>query len=289
MKQHKPVMVEKVIEFLKVQPDRLYIDATCGTGHHTRAILEYTKGRCKVICIDKDERAITRAKEYLADFSQKVIFVNDGFENLARIMKDTETKKADGILFDLGFSYEQISDSEAGFAFSTDGPLDMRYDRNSSISAYDVVNKFPFESIKRIFSEFGEIKDAEKIARLICERRKTKPFETTREFADFISQNRKHKKNIHPATQIFQAIRIYVNNELENIKKGLEAATKVLFSGARLVVISYHSLEDRLVKNFMRFSPYLKVITKKVVVPDKIEKKINPCSRSAKMRVAEFL
>ncbi|MCM8759615.1 MAG: 16S rRNA (cytosine(1402)-N(4))-methyltransferase RsmH [Candidatus Omnitrophica bacterium] len=289
MKTHQPVMVEKVIEFLNVRATGVYIDATCGTGHHSRAILEATGGNCTMICIDKDFRAIQRAKEYLSEFSTRVIFVNDGFENIEKIVRNIGIKKADGILFDLGFSSEQISSSQAGFGFKQNGPLDMRYDKNLPVSAWDVINRFSKKEIARILEDFGEVKDAEKLATLICTERKNKPFETTREFADFIARHRKSRKKVHPATQIFQAIRMYVNNEIENLKAGLEGAVNVLISGARIVVITYHSIEDRIVKRFMKTNKNVRLITKKVIVPDEIEKAVNLSSRSAKMRVAEVV
>ncbi|MCX7706277.1 MAG: 16S rRNA (cytosine(1402)-N(4))-methyltransferase RsmH [bacterium] len=286
---HQPVMVEKVVEFLNVQPDCVYIDATCGTGNHTRAIIEAADGNCKMVCIDKDPRAIERAKEYLRDFSDRIIFINDGFENIEKIFRDAGLDRAHGILFDLGFSFEQISSGEAGFGFKQDGPLDMRFNKNSLITAYDVINRFPKNEIEKIFEEFGEIKDAKKLAHLICMERKNKPFETTREFADFITKHRKSKKTIHPATQVFQAIRIFVNNEIENLKMGLAGAVNVLASGARIVVISYHSIEDRIVKKFMKTNERIKMVTKKVIVPDNLEVVINPRARSAKMRVGEVI
>lgn len=286
---HQPVMVEKVIEFLVIKPDGIYIDATCGTGNHSRAIIEATNGNCTMICIDKDYRAIQRAKEHLSEYLNRVIFVNDGFENIQRIVCDLGINKAHGILFDLGFSYEQISSSEAGFGFRQNGPLDMRFDKSSTLSAYDVINRFSKNELRKILEEFGEIKDAEKLATFICNERKNKPFETTREFADFIAKHRKSRKTIHPATQVFQAIRIYVNNEIENIKAGLEGAVNILVSGARMVVISYHSIEDRVVKRFMKMNGRLKILTKKVLVSDKFEMAINLSARSAKMRVAEVI
>ncbi|MCM8822778.1 MAG: 16S rRNA (cytosine(1402)-N(4))-methyltransferase RsmH [Candidatus Omnitrophica bacterium] len=289
MKEHRPVLVDKVIEFLNVRPGCIYIDATCGAGHHSRSILEFAGGNCTVVCIDKDPRAVARAKKYLADFSDRTIFINDGFENIKKILQDLKIEKASGILFDLGFSFEQISDPDAGFGFRQSGPLDMRFDTKSSITARDVINRFSKESIKNILRGFGEIRDAERIARNICSERKIKPFETTRELADFIARRRKHNRGIHPATQVFQAIRIYVNRELENLEAGLEGAVKILAPGARIVVISYHSLEDRIVKNFMRTNSRIKMITKKVIVPDEMERMVNPSARSAKMRAGEVL
>ncbi|MCM8764690.1 MAG: 16S rRNA (cytosine(1402)-N(4))-methyltransferase RsmH [Candidatus Omnitrophica bacterium] len=289
MKEHRPVLVDKVIEFLNVRPGRVYIDATCGTGHHSRSILEFAGGNCTMICIDKDPRAIARAKKYLADFSDRTIFINDGFENIEKILQNIKIEKASGILFDLGFSFEQISDPDAGFGFRQSGLLDMRFDTRTSITAKDVINTFPRESIENILREFGEIRDAERIARDICSERKIRPFETTRELADFIARRRKYNRGIHPATQVFQALRIYINRELENLKAGLEGAVKILASGARIVVISYHSLEDRIVKNFMKTNSRIRMITKKVITPDELEKAVNFSARSAKMRVGEVL
>ncbi|HOL50311.1 MAG TPA: 16S rRNA (cytosine(1402)-N(4))-methyltransferase RsmH, partial [bacterium] len=271
---HQPVMVGKVLFFLNVRPGCVYIDATCGTGHHARAILEKAKCECRVLCVDKDHRAIERAKEYLREFLDRVIFVRDGFENIQEIIKRLNIDKISGILFDLGFSSEQISDPGMGLGFRQDALLDMRFDQSSPVSAYDVVNKWPEKNLEEIFRLYGEMRDAKRIARLICKERKIKPFETTRHLADFIARYRRTRKSIHPATQVFQAIRICVNNELENLKAGLEGSLKLLAPGARIVVISYHSLEDRIVKNFMRTKEQLKVLTKKPVVPDEMEKSI---------------
>jgi len=282
-------MVEKVLFFLNVKPGCLYIDATCGTGHHSRAILEKTEGKCIVLCMDKDYRAIVRARRYLREFLDSIIFVRDGFENIEKIISILNINEVSGILFDLGFSTEQISDPEVGLGFRQDSILDMRFDQSSSITAYDVVNKWSEKDLEEIFRNYGEMKDAKKIARLICKERKTSLFETTRQLADFIARCRRTKKTIHPATQVFQAIRICVNNELEHLKAGLEGSLKILGTGARIVVISYHSLEDRIVKNFMRTKEQLKVLTKKPVVPDEIEKSINKSARSAKLRAAEVL
>lgn len=283
------MMLDRVIEYLNPQPGCVYVDATCGTGHYSYAIMEKTSGNCTVVCIDKDPRAIMRAKQYLKEFSESVIFVRDGFENLLEILKNFKINTISGILFDLGFSYEQISDPDAGFGFRQNGPLDMRFNPELGISAADVINNFSISQLSEIFKEYGELNNSTKITRLICEERKKKRFETTKQLADFIAECNPLRKGIHPATRIFQAIRIYVNNELENLKVGLGAAVKVLTSGGRIVVISYHSLEDRIVKNFMRKAHNLKILLKKPAVPDEHEKEINPSSRSAKMRVAEMI
>jgi len=283
-------MLNWVIRYLDPKTGAVYIDATCGTGHYSYAILEKTSGGCTMICIDKDPRAIARAGRYLEKFSNNVIFVRDGFENLLEIVKNLNiNNKPLGILFDLGFSREQILDQSAGFGFHRDGPLDMRFNPQAGISARDVINTFSANELAHIFSRYGEVRNPIKIARLICDERKKKKFETTREFADFIASHFHERGNIHPATKIFQAIRIYVNNELENLSAGLKAALKVLPSGGRIIVISYHSLEDRIVKIFMKTTPNVKMLLKKPIVPAADEKKNNPSARSAKMRVAEVI
>jgi 16S rRNA (cytosine1402-N4)-methyltransferase len=282
-------MVDKVIEYLNPQPGCIYIDATCGTGHYSRVILEKTSGKCKIVCIDKDPRAIMRAKEYLKEFSENIVFIRDGFENLLGIMRKLKINAPSGILFDLGFSCEQISDSSAGFGFRQDGPLDMRFNPESGISAMDVINKFSALELAEIFRKYGELNNSLRIARLICEERKRRKFETTRQLSDFIAAHYSSRKNIHPATKIFQAIRIYVNDELENLFKGLNSAAEILAEGGRIIVISYHSLEDRIVKKFMKETPNIRALLKKPIVPDEYEKRSNPSSRSAKMRVAEVI
>ncbi len=282
-------MVDDVIKYLNPQPGHIYIDATCGTGNHSYFILRKTSGRCTLICIDKDPRAIMRARSYLKEFSENVIFVRDGFENILEIVKNLKIDIPSGILFDLGFSYEQISNGSAGFGFRQDGPLDMRFDPETGISARDVVNNFSVDKLAELLKKYGELKNSLRIARLICEERKRRKFETTRHLSDFIATCGISGKGIHPATRVFQAIRIYVNNELENLSAGLNSAAKILMQGGRIVVISYHSLEDRIVKNFMRKTHNLKILTKKPIVPDEYEKKTNPSSRSAKMRAAEVI
>jgi len=282
---HYPVMKEKVIEYLNLKEGGIYIDATCGWGGHSRAILE----KCKDIflfCVDKDKEAIEMIKENLKEFSNfKVIY--GGFENLKQIIGKEYIGKIDGILFDLGFSLNQVKDSKRGFSFQEEGPLDMRYDTTQKLTSWEIINQWGRKNLIWIFKNYGEIKRPEKIVDKILERRKRKKFETTREFADFISRNYREKPGIHPATKFFMALRITVNDELASLEKGLKEGEELLKKGGRFVIITFHSLEDRIVKRFFKNSPSLKVLTKKPVLPEKEEVELNKQSRSAKLRAAE--
>jgi len=283
--EHYPVMKEKVLEFLKIKEGGIYIDATAGYGGHTRFILENSKN-IFVYCIDKDENAIENLKENLADFSNFKA-IKSGFENLKEVMEKEKIKEVDGILFDLGFSIHQVKNAERGFSFSMDGPIDMRYDRSQRLTASEILNKWSGRNLVFIFREYGEIKSPEKIVRKIIERRKRKRFESTKDFADFISSIYREKRGIHPATKFFMALRIATNNELLNLKEGLEQASELVKNGGRIVVITFHSLEDRIVKRFFKNRDDFEIITKKVIKPDYEEVRINPESRSAKLRAVE--
>ncbi len=283
--EHIPVLKEEVLKWINLKENGIYVDCTTGSGGHSKYLLS-SGINIFLICIDKDEKMIEIAKENLKDFKNFKL-IKGGFENLEEILKNENIKKVDGVLFDLGFSKLQVKDSERGFSFQIDGVLDMRYDRNSHLTAYDIVNSWSRENLIYIFKNYGEIKNCERIVNEIIERRKKKKFERTKEFADFIVQNFKERRKIHPATRFFLALRIAVNDELNCLKKGLESALKVLKNGGRILVISFNSLEDRIVKKFFKEKGQIKVLTKKPITPDKNEIKENPLSRSAKLRVGE--
>ncbi|MGC8976295.1 MAG: 16S rRNA (cytosine(1402)-N(4))-methyltransferase RsmH [Candidatus Ratteibacteria bacterium] len=283
--EHIPVLKEEVLKWINLKENGIYVDCTTGSGGHSKYLLS-SGINIFLICIDKDEKMIEIAKENLKDFKNFKL-IKGGFENLEEILKNENIKKVDGVLFDLGFSKLQVKDSERGFSFQIDGVLDMRYDRNSHLTAYDIVNSWSRENLIYIFKNYGEIKNCERIVNEIIERRKKKKFERTKEFADFIVQNFKEKRKIHPATRFFLALRIAVNDELNCLKKGLESALKVLKNGGRVLVISFNSLEDRIVKKFFKEKGQIKILTKKPITPDKNEIKENPLSRSAKLRVGE--
>lgn len=295
---HIPVLTNQVIAFLDPQPGKVFIDCTLGTGGHTKAILEKLVGQGAVYGIDSDNRNLDLARKRLTNYSN-VHFIRDNFENLESLGGEILKKETriDGILFDLGLSSLHVEEAERGFSFQREGPLDMRFDSRQEITASEIVNTYPLEKLIHIFQTYGEEKFSYRIARKIVESRKLKRFTTTSELTDAIkhifSKGRKNfyfKRN--PATRIFQALRIAANREIEVLHKGLEGAIKVLSKGGRIVVISYHSLEDRIVKNFFRDSKkaeILKIFTKKPIQPEGEEVQANPRSRSAKLRAAEKL
>jgi len=283
--EHYPVLKEKVLEYMKIEEGGIYVDATCGYGGHSRFILENSKN-ITLIGIDKDTEAVKRCGEILKEY-KNFKAVCGGFENLKEILTDLGIEKVNGILFDLGFSLNQVKDPERGFGIYSEGPLDMRYDRNSSLTAAEILNRWSRTDLIRIFKDYGEIKRCERIVEKIVERRKRKKFSTTREFADFISGILQKRGKIHPATKFFLALRIAVNNELEVLKRGLSDAVEVLKSGGRILVISFNSLEDRIVKRFFKNRKGIRVITKKPIIPSEEEILKNPASRSAKLRVGE--
>ncbi len=283
--EHYPVLHQQVLQYLNLKKEGVYIDATCGRGGHSRYILEAEPG-IFLYGIDKDAEAIKEISENLSEFSNFKA-INCGFENIDKVLYEEKISQVDGILFDIGFSTNQIKNSERGFSFQIEGPLDMRYDRNNPLTAWEIINKWDRDNLLWIFQKYGEIKHARKLADAVIQQRKKKNFQTTLELADFISRYYGYRGKIHPATKVFMSLRIAVNNELQVLTEGLKKASDVLSKKGRLVVISFHSLEDRLVKKFLKENPEMVVLTKKPVVADDKELEINPESRSAKMRVAE--
>ena len=286
---HTPVLVAEVVRFLNVNQDGIYVDCTLGAGGHTLAILKRC-GRCRVIGLDVDPDALTIAKERLSVYerSGRVKILRESYVNIASILRSEGIEEVDGLLADLGVSSMHLDNPSRGFSFREEGPLDMRMDPSADKTAYEVVNFYREEDLARIIREYGEERFARRIAREIV---RSRPVKTTKELVEAISKaippSEKRKRRRHFATKTFQAIRIEVNNELENIKTFLNQAEDVLKIGGRVAVISFHSLEDRIVKNHFRNSERLKVITKKPVTPTEEERRINPRSRSAKLRVAE--
>lgn len=285
LNEHYSVLKEEVFNFINLKENGIYVDCTTGPGGHSKYLLSKNEN-IFLICIDKDEKMIEIARENLKEFKNFKL-IKGGFENLKEILEKENMNQVDGIIFDLGFSRLHVKDSERGFSFQLNGPLDMRYDRNSSLTAYEILNYWERKDLVYIFKNYGEIKNCERIVDKIIERRKIKKFQTTREFADFITSNFRERKKIHPATRFFLALRIAVNDEINCLKKGLKEALDVLKKGGRILVISFNSIEDRIVKNFFKESEEIKVITKKPVRPSKKEIEENPLSRSAKLRVGE--
>lgn len=280
---HIPVMVNEVLEHLITNPDGIYVDATLGCGGHSKEILKSLKGGL-LIGMDCDAESVKIAEDNLKEFGNKII-VHASYTSLGSILKKKNIGSVDGVLFDLGVSMYQLLNPERGFSFQKNGFLDMRFDRNTSLRAYDVVNRFSARELEKIFREFGEEEKSKVIAKKIVDRRRKKEISTTTELSNLI-QSVKKRKRIHPATKVFQALRIFVNNELENLKNGLFEAYNCLKNGGRIVVISYHSLEDRIVKQFFKSNP-LRILTKKPLRPNRDEVLGNPSARSAKLRAAE--
>ena len=282
---HIPVLKEKVLEFLCVRENGIYVDGTCGGGGHSRYILEENDS-VRLIGIDKDKKAVQDTAGKLECFDNFRI-VHGGFENLKELLNDLNVTEIDGILLDLGFSTNQIESQDRGFSFVSEGPLDMRYDTGNDVTAGEILNNWSRTDLIWIFQQYGEINRPERIVGRILERRKRKKFETTTDFSTFICRFRKKRGKIHPATLFFQALRIAVNSELSALKNALSQAEEILKPSGRLLIISFHSLEDRIVKKFFANSKELKIVTKKPIVPDAAEIRRNPKSRSAKLRVAE--
>jgi 16S rRNA (cytosine1402-N4)-methyltransferase len=302
---HKPVLLNEVVEALHPQPGKRYVDCTLGTGGHAAAILTKILPGGQLLGMDADPKAIEIAKDRLFDYVENTILVNDNFLSLETICREKNFLPVQGILFDLGLSSTQLEDSERGFSFQQYGPLDMRFDPTQQFIAADIVNTFPEERIGEIIKTYGEERYSKQIARNIVDSR---PINNTLQLVDAIQKaTGGYRSKIHPATRTFMALRIFVNHELENLSSALKQTINCLAHTGRLVVISYHSLEDRIVKQFMLMESKgclcpstipvcqcghvasLKIITRKVITPSLAETKSNPRSRSAKLRVAERL
>lgn len=292
---HKSVLSNEALEFLNIKQGALFIDATFGSGGHTKKILE--KG-ARVLGIDVDPQAIkTGAREFsiplkeqkgnLASESENLILVQGNFANLEEIANKFGVRETSGILFDLGISSVQLEEGKKGLSFLIDEPLDMRLDSNLEVRASDLINGLNQGELYELFSKFGEEPASRRISRAIVKSRVEKKIETSRQLSELIERTSPRRKKIHPATRVFQALRIAVNDELNNLEKGLEQAVALLEKNGRIVVISFHSLEDRIVKNFFKEKSGLNVVTKKPLVPGKEELLENKRARSAKLRVAE--
>ncbi len=296
---HIPVLLNEAIDALRVETGGRYIDCTVGEGGHASAVLE-RGGR--VLGIDIDPQAIEVARARLLPYGKLAILINKSFDALDQICSSLGFRPVRGILFDLGMSSFQLSNTKRGFSFQYDAPLDMRFSPTQELTAATIVNTFPEEEIASIIERYGEERRSTEIARSIVQNR---PFSTTRQLATVVARAVGLQRKIHPATKTFQALRIAVNQELERLKAALKQAVNILEVGGRLVVISFHSLEDRLVKKFLRresqdcvcppqtpacicgHQAILQLITKRVITPSPTEVLANPRSRSAKMRVAE--
>jgi len=285
---HLPVMVKEVIKVLNPIPGGTYVDATIGPGGHSEVILELIGTRGKLIGIDRDNEALRAAQKRLSD--KRVILKKGNFSDMEKLLGEDGITEVDGILFDLGLSMIQLKDPDRGLSFTSDKRLDMRMDKDQDLSAWDVVNRYSEKELGKILREFGEERLSRKISGAIVRERRRGPIETCSELSEIVERVYGRRGRFHPATKTFQALRIWVNKELDELQKGLVCSVKILKRGGRLCVISYHSLEDRIVKHFIvRGSKEgsLKVLTRKPMTPGSEEIRSNPSSRSAKLRAAE--
>lgn len=287
---HIPVMVEEVIQLLNLKEDGIYVDATLGCGGHSVEIFMRLGSMGRLIGLDRDERAIECAKEVISD--ERVILKKSKFSQIKEILYEIGIEKIDGILFDLGVSMLQLKDLSRGFSFHSDEMLDMRMDQSTTLTAWDVVNKYPEYRLIQIFKDYGDEPFARKIAREIVRQRQKRTIDTCKELADLVKRIIPRKVKIHPATQVFQAIRIEVNREIDELREGLINSIDILKKGGRICIISYHSGEDRVVKNFFKeeeIKGKILIITKKPIVPSLEEIAKNPSARSARLRGGEKL
>ncbi len=290
---HYPVMYREVLEALSLNDKKLVVDCTVGIGSHAIKLLQAMPKGSRLIGVDRDKDSLDIARKRLESFKGRFTLVQGDFLSLDKILNNLGIEGVDACLFDLGISTYQLSNPERGFSFLKEGPLDMRMDRNSFLSAQDLVNNLSETELANIFHKFGEERFYKKIAYSIIEARKKEPILTTGQLTRIIVEvlpSRAHYYKIHPATRIFQALRIAVNRELESLKVGLNRAISFLNSGGRIGVISFHSLEDRIAKHtFKNYSRegILKLINKKPYIPSAEEIEENSASRSAKLRVAQ--
>ncbi len=289
---HKPVLLEEVITFLSPYQGEIIVDATVGEGGHSEAILVRVKPKL-LVALDTDIEILQQARMRLSNYPN-VKFILGDFSQLSSLLKKEGINEVSAVLMDLGISSFHLEDPERGFSFLKNGPLDMRLDRiGNKLTAYEIVNSFSEKRLYEIIREYGEERWAKKIARAIVERRTQAKIKSTKELADLVASTipkRFWPKKIHPATRTFQAIRIAVNKELDSLKAGLKEAINVIKPGGRLIVISFHSLEDRIVKHLYKSfekKKYGRILTKKPIVASSHEIKDNPRARSAKLRVFE--
>ncbi|MDP2685526.1 MAG: 16S rRNA (cytosine(1402)-N(4))-methyltransferase RsmH [bacterium] len=314
--QHIPVLLNEVIENLQPQANQNFIDCTLGGGGHSQAILNKTSPNGKLLAIDLNEETFIEARKNLNKYKDRIIFSRENFSKLKQIYNEQfSLYKIDGILLDLGFSSLELEDKDRGFSFQIDGPLDMRYDKRQSLTAEEIVNTWSFDNLKKVIQEYGQERLAQNITKKIIKSRLNQKITKTKILVEAILLAFRDKLNtnkeipwiggIHPATRTFQALRIAVNDEINNLKKVLPQAIDLLEPGARLAVISFHSLEDKIVKNYFRtesrdclcppeavicicgHQAKIKLITKKPIKPTEEEIKTNPRARSAVLRVVE--
>jgi 16S rRNA (cytosine1402-N4)-methyltransferase len=303
-------MLEESIDALNIKPEGIYVDATLGGGGHSYRICEKLGSNGKLIGIDQDVNAIAASTERLKDYKEKIILVNDNFKNIKEILQRLNILSVDGVVADLGVSSHQLDEGERGFSYQQDAALDMRMDRKNPLSAYNIINEYSEEELTNIIFSYGEEKWARRIAKFIVQRRETAPISTTGELVDVIKKAipaAARRDGPHPAKRTFQAIRIAVNNELGILESAIMDFADILKPGGRMAIITFHSLEDRIVKQtFSRLSskcecppqfpvcvcgkkPVTKIVVRKPIVPSEQELTVNPRARSAKLRVVEKL
>lgn len=306
---HVSVMAQECMDALDPARGGIYVDCTAGGGGHSLEIAKRLPEGSRLICLDRDDNAIAACTARVKDYADKVTIVKSNFRNIASALDMIGIEKIDGVMWDLGVSSHQLDEGDRGFSYSKEAPLDMRMDQTEGKSAYDVVNYYSEEELKRIIRDYGEEKFAARIAQFICKRRDIEPIKTTTELADIISSaipaQKRMKESQHPARRTFQAIRIEVNGELDAIEPSINAAVERLNPGGRLAVITFHSLEDRITKETFRTlstgctcppefpvcvcggKPKINLLSRKPILPSDEELNINPRSRSAKLRIAE--
>jgi len=307
--EHTSVMPQEVHEHQNLKPGNICVDCTLGGAGHALATIEAILPEGVLIGIDQDLDAINHAKKILHPFKENALLFHSNFSDLPTILNSNGIKGVNSILLDLGFSLNQLKNGNRGFSFNKNEPLDMRMDIRNDLTAFEIVNSFPESELITIFFKFGEEKFSRRIAKKIVETRKTTPIHTSLKLAQIILEvipaKYKFKQRIHPATRVFQAIRIAVNRELDQLEKFMQIVPSLLLKGGRLCIISFHSLEDRIVKHALRkfengctcpkdlpiclcgFVPQMKSVFKKPLVPTKKEIEFNPMARSAKLRVAQ--
>ncbi|QGG47845.1 16S rRNA (cytosine(1402)-N(4))-methyltransferase RsmH [Heliorestis convoluta] len=309
--QHVPVLLQEALDFLHLQEEGIYVDGTVGGAGHSKAILQALQGRGRLIGLDQDEEALEAARARLSEFASQVRLISSNFRHLRKVIEELGLQGSiNGILLDIGVSSYQLDVAERGFSYRFDGPLDMRMNREAALTAAMILNDYEEEELTRVFWKYGEERWSKRIAKKIVDRRKDKPFETTDELVEIVRQAipaAARQEGGHPAKRVFQALRIEVNDELGALQEGLQGALDVLAPGGRLVVITFHSLEDRMVKQFFAEQAQrctcppglpicacdrkalLKVLTKKPVEASEEELAQNKRAQSAKLRAAQKL
>lgn len=310
MFQHEPVLLQEVVTGLNIKPNGTYVDCTLGGAGHSERIARSLSGKGRLLGLDQDDAALQAARERLANIPCRIDLVKRNFRQLASVLDELQIEKVDGVLFDIGVSSYQLDKAERGFSYNREAPLDMRMDAANPLSAHDIINEWETGEIARILWKYGEEKFSRKIALAITKKREKKPIETTTELADIVKNAipaAARRRGPHPAKRTFQAIRIAVNDELGALEAGLHAAVSRTTTGGRICVITFHSLEDRIVKELFREQSQgctcppdfpvcvcgnkqvLRTVNRKPIVPSASEVANNPRARSAKLRIAEKL